>query len=56
MNEGESEAGGIMLFEDEASLKAYLDGPIVAQIVSHPALSDFSVKESVCAESLLRYG
>lgn len=45
MNEAESEAGGIMLFDDEASLKAYLDGPIAAQIVSHPALSDFSVKQ-----------
>lgn len=40
-----NEAGGIMLFDDEASLEAYLDGPIVAQIVSHPALSDFSVKQ-----------
>lgn len=44
MNESESEAGGIMLFEDEASLKAYLEGPIANQIVTHPALSDFSVK------------
>jgi hypothetical protein len=45
MNEEESEAGGIMLFDDEASVKAYLEGPIVAQITSHPALSDFSVKQ-----------
>lgn len=45
MNEAESEAGGIMLFADEASLKAYMEGPIKAQIVSHPALSDFSVKQ-----------
>ena len=45
MNEAESEAGGIYLFEDEASVKAYLEGPIVAQVVSHPALSDFSVKQ-----------
>ena len=45
INEAESEAGGIMLFDDGASLKAYLDGPIVAQITSHPALSDFSVKQ-----------
>ena len=45
MNEAESEAGGIMLFDDEASLKAYMEGPIKAQIVSHPALSDFSVKQ-----------
>ena len=45
MNEAESEAGGIMLFDDEVSVKAYLGGPIVAQITSHPALSDFSVKQ-----------
>jgi len=45
MNEAESEAGGIMLFEDGASAKAYLEGPIAAQIVTHPALSDFSVKQ-----------
>ena len=45
MNEAESEAGGIMLFDDAASVQAYLAGPIVAQITSHPALSDFSVKQ-----------
>jgi hypothetical protein len=45
MNEGESEAGGIMCFDDQASLQAYLEGPIAAQVVSHPALSDFSVKQ-----------
>jgi hypothetical protein len=44
INEAESEAGGIHLFEDEASLKKYLEGPIAAQVTSHPALSDFSVK------------
>jgi len=45
MNEAEKEAGGIYLFDDEASVKAYLEGPIVAQVTSHPALSDFSVKQ-----------
>lgn len=45
MNEAESEAGGIYFFKDEASTNAYLEGPIVAQLVSHPALSDFSVKQ-----------
>ena len=45
MNEAESEAGGIHLFDDEASVKAYLEGPIAAQVTSHPALSDFSVKQ-----------
>jgi len=44
INETESEAGGIYIFDDEASLQAYLDGPLAAQVTSHPALSDFSVK------------
>ncbi len=45
INEAEGEAGGIHLFDDEASVNAYLDGPIAEQIVRHPALSDFSVKQ-----------
>jgi len=45
INEAEQEAGGIYLFDDEASVKAYLEGPLAAQVTSHPALSDFSVKQ-----------
>ncbi|KPK99594.1 MAG: hypothetical protein AMJ91_07275 [candidate division Zixibacteria bacterium SM23_73_3] len=45
MNEAESEAGGIYMFEDAASVKAYLEGPLAAKVISHPALSDFSVKQ-----------
>ena len=45
INEAEHEAGGIYLFDDEASVKALLEGPLVAQVTSHPALSDFSVKQ-----------
>ena len=45
MNEAESEAGGIYLFDDAASIQAYLEGSIVAQVTSHPALSEFSVKQ-----------
>ncbi len=45
MNETESEAGGIYMFEDAASVKAFLDGPLAAKVTSHPALSDFSVKQ-----------
>jgi len=37
--------GGIYLFADGRSLDAYLNSEIVAGIVSHPALSDFSVKQ-----------
>lgn len=45
MNESESEAGGIYLFEDESSLEAFLGGPLAAQVSSHPAVSDMSVKQ-----------
>lgn len=45
INEEESEAGGIYLFDDKASVESYLEGPVVAQVTSHPALSDFSVKQ-----------
>jgi hypothetical protein len=44
MNERQNEAGGIYLFEDEASLQSYLDGPLAAQVMSHPALSELSAK------------
>jgi hypothetical protein len=46
INEAESEGGGVFLFDDAASMQAFLEGPIVAQVTSHPALSDFSVKQS----------
>jgi len=45
INEDDGEAGGIYLFEDEASVQAYLDGPLAAGVISHPALSQFSVKQ-----------
>ena len=45
INEAEGEAGGIYMFEDEASLNALLEGPLTAQVIGHPALSEFSVKQ-----------
>jgi hypothetical protein len=45
MNEKDREAGGIYFFEDAASVKAYLEGPLAAKVTSHPALSDFSIKQ-----------
>lgn len=44
INEDESEAGGIYLFKDSATLDDYLKSDIVDGVVKHPALSDFSVK------------
>jgi hypothetical protein len=45
LNESESQAGGIHLFEDEAACNNYLESPLVGIITSHPALSDFDVKQ-----------
>ncbi len=44
MNEAEKSAGGIYLFDDEASVQAYLKGEIIAGIKSSPAFSDFEVR------------
>jgi len=52
MNEQESEAGGLYLFDDQASLQAYLEGPLAAGVASHPALSDMSAKQFDVMESL----
>ncbi|MEE8417766.1 MAG: YdhR family protein [candidate division Zixibacteria bacterium] len=45
MNESETEAGGLYLFDNETSLKSFLDGPLAAAVSNHPALSDMSVKQ-----------
>ena len=44
VNEAEKIAGGIYLFEDEASVEAYLNGPIIAAMRSMPVISDFEAK------------
>jgi hypothetical protein len=44
MNEEEKTAGGIYLFEDGASVEEFLGGPIVAAVMSNPALSDIEAK------------
>lgn len=54
MNEANREAGGIYLFEDDASLQAYLVSPLVAQVTSHPALSGFSVKQFDVMEAVTK--
>jgi len=58
MNESDNEAGGIMMFKDEASAKAYVKGPLAAKVTGHPALSDFSVKtfEVMKAETAITRG
>lgn len=45
MNEKDSEAGGIYLFENEKAVEQFKASPIVSAILSNPALSDFSIKQ-----------
>ena len=45
LNEDKSEAGGIMLFEDQASLDGFLNSPLAAKVTGHPALSGFSIRQ-----------
>ena len=52
INAAEQEAGGIYLFDDAESIQAFLKGSLAAQVTSHPALSDFSVKQFDVMEEL----
>ncbi len=45
LNAEKSEAGGIYLFENQASLDEFLAGSLAKTVTGHPALSDFSVKQ-----------
>jgi hypothetical protein len=44
MNEKESEAGGIYLFETRKDAETYASGPIVAGLKASPVVSDISAK------------
>jgi hypothetical protein len=44
MSEAEHTAGGVYLFDSEATVKAYLAGPIVASLKSSPVLSNIEAK------------
>ena len=52
MNEAESEAGGIYVFDDDSSLQTYLDGPLAGAVKANPALSDLSAKVFDSIEAL----
>src|SRR5947209_17207865 len=44
-NDEENQGGGIYLFEDSEGLKSFAEGPIIAKLRSHPAITDVSLKE-----------
>lgn len=39
------EAGAVYLFKDDESLQNFKNSPLVASVLSHPALSNFDLKE-----------
>jgi len=45
LNPAAQEAGGIYLFDGQASLDAYLNGPWVAKLKALPAVANISVKQ-----------
>jgi Putative mono-oxygenase ydhR len=45
LNPAAQEAGGIYLFDSQASLDAYLNGPLVAQLRGLPAIRNVSTKQ-----------
>lgn len=50
LNEATSEFAGIYLFDDAESVQAYLEGPIIAEVSKHPALSDISARQFAVLE------
>ena len=45
IDDEKKEAGAVYLFEDEKSLQNFKSSPLVASVLSHPALSNFDLKE-----------
>jgi hypothetical protein len=50
INEEEGEAAGLYLFEDDASRKAYLEGPIMARMKTLEVFGDITLKFFDCVE------
>ena len=47
IDEAEGAAGGIYMFEGEASVNDFLEGPLAAQVTTHPALSGLAYSSSM---------
>ena len=45
IDDAKKEAGAVYLFEDEQSLQNFKASPLVAAVLSNPALSNFDLKE-----------
>lgn len=54
MNEADNEAGGIYLFADEAAVERFKSSDLAKGVLSHPALSGFSIKQFEVLEDVSR--
>jgi len=54
MEDGRREAGGLYLFEDEATANAFVAGPLVAGLKANPVVSDVSIKQFGVSEEHTR--
>lgn len=54
MNETDSEAGGIYLFADEGAVERFKNSELAKAVLSHPALSGFSIKQFEVLEDVSR--
>lgn len=52
VDEARSAGGGIHLFDGDASVQAYLEGPVVAGLQSEPGISEIDVQVFDVAEEL----
>ena len=52
INDEDNEAGGLYLFDETASINAYLSSEIVAMLASHPQITDIDVKVFAVMESV----
>lgn len=50
-SEAKNEGGGIYLFDDDDSLRAFQEGPIIAQLKAHPALWELHMKSFDVADA-----
>ena len=54
LDEAKKEAGAVYFFTDDESLQNFKASPLVAAVLSHPALSNFDLKERDIIEDITR--
>ena len=54
LNAENKEAGGIYMFENQAAVDTYLAGPLAEAVTTHPALSNFSIKQFGIMEDITK--